>query len=636
MSLAMRQLYICLFILGLLNPSKIYAQCKGNLIWSDEFNGSSLDLTKWTYDLGNGCPGLCGWGNSEKEYYTNQNVNVTGGYLYLTAINQNNYAGSGTNYTSGKIHTRGKFDRTYGRFEARIMLPAGVGMWPAFWLLPTSNVYGGWPTSGEIDIMENRGDQPNFMGSTLHYGNAWPANLYDSNGWNLPNGQSMMADFHIFAVEWTAADMKFYVDGALIKTETKSPNSLNPASNNAVVWPWDQNFYIILNLALGGWYSGNPTDAAILASGGFPKSMLVDYVRVYDMAAATSKIPFGPPSSVAVSLPGKIEAENYDDGCENYSYNDFDIGNNGNVYRFDNVDIEACTDVGGGYDIGWGNAGDWTEYTVNIASAGNYNFTFRTAGDANVTSTATLLVDGASVAGTISVPETNGWQTWQDITVNNIPLPVGQHVLRFTIVSGGFNTNYINVTPGTLPVTIGHWSAQRVEEHVLLEWTTYKEENNDKFILERSADGLTYESIYVLDGHATTSLQQVYSYVDEAPLPGKNYYRLKQKDLNGEENICGNSLLVLMNAITSWEVYPVPVTDELQLSGLVYGAANVDVLIYDSRGILIAERSGLNLTEGIQYIVFKTDAWSEGVYTVNIINHTSGRVVKKRLVKSNK
>ncbi|MDF2457459.1 MAG: glycoside hydrolase family 16 [Cytophagaceae bacterium] len=424
------------------------AQCRGNLVFYDEFNGTTLDGTKWNYDLGNGCPNLCGWGNNEKEYYTNstQNVNVTGGYLNLTARYSPNHLNSGSDFTSGKIHTRNKFDRAYGRFEAKMKLPVGTGLWPAFWLLPTDNDYGNWPTSGEIDIMEYRGDRQNIADATVHYGSAWPNNQYDGDHYTLANG-TFSGDFHEFAVEWAPGVMRFYVDNVLYKTETQTPNSLNPASNHAVNWPWDKRFYVIFNLALGGWFSGNPSTQDILNSTTFPQSVQVDYIRVYDMSPTVQS----PYMGVVASIPGKVEAENYNESCNNgLAYNDVDAGNTGNSYRSDWVDIEACTDAGAGYNVGWTAAGEWLNYNVNVTTAGSYNIQARVASEPGGKQMHVEL-DGVNVSGTINVPATGGWATWQTITINNVNLTAGNKVMRIVFDTDGINCNYVNFVLNSNP-----------------------------------------------------------------------------------------------------------------------------------------------------------------------------------------
>lgn len=262
-------------------PYTIHAQNCWSEVWSDDFSGSTLNTSNWDYETGAGFDG--GWGNNEKEYYTSNtsNVSVSGGYLNITARYENNYAGSGKNFTSGRIITKNKHYWKYGRFEASMKLPTGTGTWPAFWMLPQSSPYGGWPTSGEIDIMEYRGDLISKIDGTLHYGNSFPNNQYDGDPYTLSSGD-FTNSFHLFAVEWEPNAIRWYVDGILFKTETKTPNSLNPASNNAVTWPWDQDFFIIMNLAIGGWYSGNPSDAAITGGNtSWTANMQVDYVKVY-------------------------------------------------------------------------------------------------------------------------------------------------------------------------------------------------------------------------------------------------------------------------------------------------------------------------------------------------------------------
>jgi beta-glucanase (GH16 family) len=240
------------------------------LAWSDDFNGpngSAPDPKKWTFDIGGG-----GWGNNELEYYTNrlENAHIQNGNLVITA-RQESYAGADgvtRGYTSARMKTAGKFEQAYGRFEARFKIPHGEGMWPAFWMLGNDIEKTGWPTCGEVDIMENIGKEPATNHGTMH-GPGYFAAKGVSAAYSLPSA-SFSDDFHIFAVEWEPNVIRFYVDNNLYATRT--PADLPPGTK----WVYDHPFFIILNLAIGGSWPGNPDKNTA-----FPQSMLVDYVRVY-------------------------------------------------------------------------------------------------------------------------------------------------------------------------------------------------------------------------------------------------------------------------------------------------------------------------------------------------------------------
>jgi len=241
------------------------------LSWSDEFsgaNGSAPDPAKWTYDLGGG-----GWGNGELQTYTNraQNVVVQNGNLVITAAKETftGTDGISRDYTSARLKTQGLFSQSSGRFEARIKIPAGQGLWPAFWMLGNDVGTNGWPTCGEIDIMENVGYEPAIVHGTIH-GPGY------SGGTSIGAGKTLAAgkyadDFHVYAVEWEGTQIRFYVDGVLYATRT--PADL---PNNGSVWVFDHPFFLILNVAVGGNWPGAPDGSTT-----FPQQMLVDYVRVY-------------------------------------------------------------------------------------------------------------------------------------------------------------------------------------------------------------------------------------------------------------------------------------------------------------------------------------------------------------------
>jgi|GEM_PF-450126 len=246
---------------NVLNPLPICPE----LVWSDEFDGSALDLTKWTPQLGDGCPSLCGWGNNELQYYQAQNAVVSGGTLEIIAKEE---SVAGYDYTSARLRTINLGDWTYGRFEASIKLPEGQGIWPAFWMLSTNEVYGTWPQSGEIDIMEYLGQQTDRVFGTLHFGQLFPNNQNISNGYILCEG-GFNDDFHEFAIEWDVDIIRWYVDDILYGT-------LTPADLAPQAWPFNRDFHLILNMAVGGNLPGPPNASTV-----FPQTMEVDYVRVY-------------------------------------------------------------------------------------------------------------------------------------------------------------------------------------------------------------------------------------------------------------------------------------------------------------------------------------------------------------------
>lgn len=248
-----------------------------NVVWNDEFDGSAPDPKKWTYDLGNGPP--TGWGNSELEYYTSRPTNVflADGRLHIVARKE---SFSGFNYTSARLKTKGLFSRRYGRIEIRAKLPAGKGIWPALWMLPEDATYGGWAASGEIDIMENRGGNPREVLGTIHYGGSSPANTYSQGPtFVFPPGRST-GDWNTYAIEWTTNAILWSVNGQVFQTQTNWWSSTRVNGKevpNAYPAPFNQPFFLLINLAVGGHFDGNPTADTV-----FPAEMEVDYVRVYD------------------------------------------------------------------------------------------------------------------------------------------------------------------------------------------------------------------------------------------------------------------------------------------------------------------------------------------------------------------
>lgn len=236
------------------------------LVWSDEFNNPSIDTNHWKFEVGN----HNGWGNHELEYYTASPTNafVSGGVLHIVARHEST---NGFVYTSARLKSEGLFSKKYGRFEFRAKFPQGQGYWPALWLMPEHSVYGGWPLCGEIDVTENKGNYPAVVQGTIHYAGADGGHLQSTELFTFPQNDGAM-NFHTYLLEWTTNSISWSVDRRVYETQTNwsTMNASYPA-------PFDQPFYIILNLAVGGMYGGNPSTKTV-----FPGEMQLDYIRVYD------------------------------------------------------------------------------------------------------------------------------------------------------------------------------------------------------------------------------------------------------------------------------------------------------------------------------------------------------------------
>ena len=233
---------------------------KTQLVMSEEFNTNGApDSSLWSYDIGNGNNG---WGNNELQNYTDNsaNIKIEDGMLKITAIKQ------GSTYTSARIQTKGKFEKKYGRIEARIKMPYGKGLWPAFWMLGANSGTVAWPQCGEIDIMEYLGSKPTSIFGSVH-GPGYSGGEAITKNYTLSNDR-FDNDFHVFGIEWDENYINYYVDNVLY-------NQITPADVPGQ-WVFNQPFYIILNMAVGGNFPGSPNSSTV-----FPQTMLVDYVRVY-------------------------------------------------------------------------------------------------------------------------------------------------------------------------------------------------------------------------------------------------------------------------------------------------------------------------------------------------------------------
>ncbi|HKV39620.1 MAG TPA: glycoside hydrolase family 16 protein [Blastocatellia bacterium] len=250
-----------------------------SLVWSDEFNGpanSAPDPAKWTFDIGGN-----GWGNNELESYTNRlnNAFIDGqGNLVIKTMKESftGTDGIARDYTSARMLTKGLFSQRFGRFEARIKIPFGQGIWPAFWMLGANIDTVSWPACGEVDIMENIGSEPSINHGSLH-GPGYSGGASLTGSFTLPTGQRLSDDYHIFALDWSPNLVQFSVDGNVY--ETRTPADVPPGGT----WIYDHPFFILMNVAVGGNFPGSPDSTTV-----FPQTMLVDYVRVYADTTLTS------------------------------------------------------------------------------------------------------------------------------------------------------------------------------------------------------------------------------------------------------------------------------------------------------------------------------------------------------------
>ena len=256
-------IYKLLFNFLFIAPLGLFAQ--DFLRWSDEFNGTQLDTNFWEYQIGDGCPNLCGWGNDERQSYQKGNIAVGSGLLNINAKKET--VGNST-YSSGRIRSLNKFDFASGRIDVRARLPIGQAYWAAVWFLPTENYHGTWPLSGEIDLIEGKGQEPKNTYGTIHYGAHSPNNKYTGTSYTLPSG-NFTSEFHNFSLIWKNDTIQWLVDNVVYSTKVKKdlPDFW---------WPYSRNFHFILNLAVGGYFLGYPDGTTPDTA-----SMQIDYIRVY-------------------------------------------------------------------------------------------------------------------------------------------------------------------------------------------------------------------------------------------------------------------------------------------------------------------------------------------------------------------
>ncbi|MBM6499942.1 MAG: glycoside hydrolase family 16 protein [Flavobacterium sp.] len=248
-----------LLILILVSNFSLGQKNERRLVWEENFNGNALDTLSWNFELGNGCPNVCGWGNNERQIYTKDNHELKDGFLIINTKKE------ASSYTSTRITTAQKKEFQYGRIEARAKVPTGKGIWPAFWMLGSNIKTVGWPKCGEIDILEYVGKEPSTVFTTLH--------TEDSHGNSVNSRKTTIVGieegFHLYAIDWSEEKIDFFVDNKLVY-------SFYPKEKNEKTWPFDQKFFILLNVAVGGNFGGPEVDDTI-----FPQQFSIDYIKVY-------------------------------------------------------------------------------------------------------------------------------------------------------------------------------------------------------------------------------------------------------------------------------------------------------------------------------------------------------------------
>ncbi len=474
----MKRLKLLPFLLVLLSvKNDVWAQ-SWQQVWSDEFNGSISN--DWVFETGAG-----GWGNNELQYYRRENATVSNGNLVMTAKRE---SFGGSNYTSVRMKTQGKKSWKYGKIEARIAMPSFNGIWPAFWMLGDNISSVGWPKCGEIDIMEHVNAGTEVVG-TIHW---------DDNGHKEYGGRTNtdnLNNFHTYAVEWNATEIKWLIDGRQYHVAaTGGVNGTNEFQNN---------FFILLNLAVGGNWPGFNID-----NNGFPTSMLVDYVRVFQLGSTP------PPVSGGVSTvfkdcnysgnPVNLPAGDYNYGAlyargianEDISSITVNSGYEMVIYEHDNftgasyvvgsnnsclvaagwndrttslkvravtssfsrtiqaesysamlgVQIEGTTDNGGGSNVGYIDNNDWMAYNaINFPTSGSYTVEYRVASMYGGNRISLDLNAGSIQLGSVNVPSTGGWQNWTTVS-HTVNVNAGTYNMGLFASVGGFNLNWIRIT----------------------------------------------------------------------------------------------------------------------------------------------------------------------------------------------
>jgi beta-glucanase (GH16 family) len=647
------------------------------LVWSDEFNGTSLDLTKWTQIVGEG--GAVS-GNAELQYYTDrpQNTQVSGGTLKIIAL-QETYGGNA--YTSARMQTKNQGDWLYGKMEARIKLPVGKGMWPAFWMLPTDNIYGIWPRSGEMDIMELIGRLPADTYATIHYGDDGVDHDFGRHS-TLPSG-TFADDFHIFSMEWSPNQIKIFLDGALYFTAT-------PSNLGSHAWRFDKRFYILLNLAIGGAWAGAPDGTTT-----FPQTMEVDYVRVYQKIADmevkgvtltepnTNSVTYSVPSLSGVTYQWSVSgAGNTIASGQNTNQITVNWGNTSGIVSVlvqDGCSADATLNLNVTVSPNlWTNYGfeqNYVSWDTRPAYSSNLSFGIVTTGAA----------EGSKAACVNVLANVTPAAPWNmQLSRTNLSLTAGtSYTLRFKaksdavrpisasfITSTDFSTigssyRYINLTTdwqqysiaftpassvtgamfnidlareiGTycfddfvfarttlLPVELVSFAGQTVDSKNKLYWKTASEINTQSFEIQR----LSFDKFQTIGQIQPNNRASNYEFWDETPLTTVNYYRLKINDLDGK--IAYSPVISLENQSNHWTIYPNPAKNgSFNIHSNLQSMQSVNILVFNSLGEKVFDNKIAPQVGDIEIPIQLPQA-AKGLYMVEI--NVNGKIETQKVL----
>ncbi len=427
---------VCIGALALLATSGVFAQT-WTQVWADEFStGLFPDSTKWRYETGAG-----GWGNNELQNYTsrvqNARIDTSQGGRLLIEARRENFQGS--QYTSARLKSADAW--TYARVEFRAKVPRGRGTWPALWMLPRSTIYGTqyWPDNGEIDTMEHVGHDPNRVHGSVH------TKGFNHMIGNPPTNGVVLSDvfdtWRNYVTEWRPHQILTSVDGFPILV-------WNREGGDWQRWPFNRPFELRMNIAVGGnWGGQQGVDPAA-----FPAIMQLDHVRISKLQST----PFG---GTPARLPGRVEAENFDDGGNGFAYYDQDVQNQaGGSWRNQSVDVGGVI-PDGTRAVGWIGRDEWLTYTVRVAREVKGTLAFRVGSIYGDRSFEVQLND--TPIGNVTVPNTGSWDAYRTVELPNVTLPAGTHQIRVIANRESWNFNWFEFKVVKGPITPGTVDAKR-------------------------------------------------------------------------------------------------------------------------------------------------------------------------------